>query len=140
MNSFNHYGLGSVGEWLYRGLAGLDQAPGSVAYREPVIRPRPFDGEPCRAEAAYESPRGRIAVRWRQDGDGFRLDVTVPPGATATVHVPGADDAAVREGEHPAGESPGVEFVGIETAATGGKTLVYRVESGDYRFFARRTG
>ncbi|MGI5226352.1 family 78 glycoside hydrolase catalytic domain [Actinoallomurus sp. CA-142502] len=140
MNSFNHYALGSIGEWLYQGLAGLDQAPASVAYRELVVRPRPFDGEPFWAEAAYDSARGRIAVRWRQDDDGFRLDVTVPPGATATVHVPGDDHAAVREGEHPAGESPGVEFVGIETAATGGKTLVYRVESGDYRFFARRTG
>jgi alpha-L-rhamnosidase len=138
MNSFNHYALGSVGEWLYRGLAGLDQAPGSVAYRELVIRPRPFE-DASWAEATYESARGTVAVRWRRDDDGFRLDVTVPPGATATVHVPAPDEAAVREGGHPAGESPGVEFVGIGPDAAGGKTLVYRVESGGYRFLARRT-
>jgi alpha-L-rhamnosidase len=143
MNSFNHYALGSVGEWLYRGLAGLDQAPGSVAYRELVVRPRPFEaapGRPCWAEAGYESARGRIAVRWEHDDDGLRLDVTVPPGATATVHVPVAGASTVWEGEHPAGESPGVEFVGTEETAAGGRALVYRVESGDYRFLARRTG
>ena len=28
MNSFNHYSLGSVGEWLYRFLLGIDQAAG----------------------------------------------------------------------------------------------------------------
>jgi alpha-L-rhamnosidase len=143
MNSFNHYALGSVGEWLYRGLAGLDQAPDSVAYRELIIRPRPFaaePGEPCWAEAAYESARGRIAVRWERDGDGLRLDLSVPPGARATVHLPVAGESVAQEGSHPVGESPGVEIVGIEPAAAGGRTLVCRVESGDYRFLARRTG
>jgi alpha-L-rhamnosidase len=142
MNSFNHYALGSVGEWLYRGLAGLDQAPGSVAYREPLIRPRPFGrpGEPHWAEASHESARGRIAVRWEQDDDGLRLAVSVPPGATATVHIPVASGSAVRENGLPVGESPGVEIVGTEPAVTGGSALVCRVESGDYRFSARRTG
>ncbi|MCO6003831.1 glycoside hydrolase family 78 protein [Actinoallomurus purpureus] len=142
MNSFNHYALGSVGEWLYRGLAGLDQAPGSVAYREPLIRPRPFrrPGESHWAEASHESARGRIAVRWEQDDDGLRLAVSVPPGATATVHIPVASGSAVRENGLPVGESPGIEIVGTEPAVTGGSALVCRVGSGDYRFSARRTG
>nr|MDQ3604118.1 family 78 glycoside hydrolase catalytic domain [Actinomycetota bacterium] len=32
MNSFNHYSLGSVGEWLYRYVAGIDQDPGGTGY------------------------------------------------------------------------------------------------------------
>ncbi|MFD0855866.1 family 78 glycoside hydrolase catalytic domain, partial [Actinomadura adrarensis] len=40
MNSFNHYSLGSVGDWLYGGVAGIGQAPGSVAYRRLLLRPQ----------------------------------------------------------------------------------------------------
>lgn len=32
MNSFNQYSLGSIGEWLYRYVAGLEQAPDSLAF------------------------------------------------------------------------------------------------------------
>lgn len=143
MNSFNHYALGSVGEWLYRGLAGLDQADGSVGYRELVVRPRPFEVPPggrAWAEASHESVRGRIAVRWEREDDAFRLDVTVPPGSTATVHIPVAGTWAVWEGGDPIGESPGIEVVGAEPAAADGRSsLVCRVRSGDYRFLARRS-
>ncbi|WP_433185987.1 family 78 glycoside hydrolase catalytic domain [Actinoallomurus sp. CA-150999] len=144
MNSFNHYALGSVGEWLYRGLAGLDQAPDSVAYGDLVIRPRPFTppgvpgAEPSWAEAAYESPRGRIQVRWEHADGRFLLDLTVPPGATATVHLPVPRTWDVREGDDPVGDAPGVEIVGSEPTAEG-RSFVCRVSSGDYRFLARRT-
>ena len=37
MNSFNHYSLGSVGEWLYRYVAGIDF--GAPGYGRIVIRP-----------------------------------------------------------------------------------------------------
>jgi alpha-L-rhamnosidase len=145
MNSFNHYALGSVGEWLYRGLAGIDQAPGSVGYRDLVIRPRPFEApeeapaEPSWAEASYESPRGRIAVRWEHEDGAFRLAATVPPGATATVHIPVGDAWAVWEGDVPVGDASGIEIVGTEPSAAGGRSFVCRVGSGDYRFLARRT-
>ncbi|WP_431901100.1 family 78 glycoside hydrolase catalytic domain [Nonomuraea sp. bgisy101] len=86
MNSFNHYAFGSVGEWLYTGVAGIAQAPDSVAYRELVIRPLP--GDLSWARASYESARGRIAVSWERADEDFRLSVTVPPGASATVHLP----------------------------------------------------
>ena len=39
MNSFNHYSLGSVGEWLYRYVAGIDL--GAPGYGRILIRPRP---------------------------------------------------------------------------------------------------
>ena len=32
MNSVNHYSLGSVGEWLYRFLLGIDQEPGTAGF------------------------------------------------------------------------------------------------------------
>ncbi|WP_222871853.1 glycoside hydrolase family 78 protein [Nonomuraea sp. PA05] len=100
MNSFNHYTLGSVGAWLYGGVAGLGQAEGSAGFRHPVIRPLP-GGMLRWASAAYETPLGRLASRWEVDGGTLRLDVRVPPGAVATVHVPTTDPSSVRESGNP---------------------------------------
>jgi hypothetical protein len=41
MNSFNHYALGSVGEWLYRFALGIDQAPGTAGFGRLLLRPHP---------------------------------------------------------------------------------------------------
>ena len=41
MNSFNHYALGSVGEWLYRFLLGIDQVPGTAGFGQLLVRPHP---------------------------------------------------------------------------------------------------
>ncbi|MGK5684084.1 family 78 glycoside hydrolase catalytic domain [Actinoplanes sp. URMC 104] len=60
MNSFNHYSLGSVGEWLYGRVAGIDQAPGSVAYRELLLRPTP-GGKLTWARAEQETVRGSVS-------------------------------------------------------------------------------
>src|SRR5215218_7557465 len=62
MNSFNHYSLGSVGEWLYRYVAGIDL--GEPGYGHIVIRPRPGGGLTY-ARGEYDSVRGRISSSWR---------------------------------------------------------------------------
>jgi alpha-L-rhamnosidase len=99
MNSFNHYALGSIGQWLYEGVAGIAQAPDSVGYRDLVIRPRL--GDLSWARATYESVRGTIGSAWHRTGDEVTLDVTVPPGATATVHPPGEPEPIrVTSGDH----------------------------------------
>jgi alpha-L-rhamnosidase len=130
MNSFNHYALGSIGEWLYRGVAGLDQAPDSVGYRDLLIRPRP--GRLNQASARYESVRGTISTAWSRVDGVLTLDVTVPPGATATVHVPTADPSGVRERGLPVREATGVRVVHVEPG-----TLVCRLTSGDFHFIAQ---
>jgi alpha-L-rhamnosidase len=80
MNSFNHYAFGAVGEWLYETVAGVRPDPERPGYEHVVIDPRP-GGTLTWVEATYRSPRGEIAVRWDEHG----LDVTIPPGVTATV-------------------------------------------------------
>jgi len=87
MNSFNHYSLGAVVDWIYACLGGIDQAPGSTAYRELLIRPRPGAGV-TRASAAVETPLGRVATSWQLTGDTFTLDVEIPPGAQAVLSLP----------------------------------------------------
>ncbi|MBB5139565.1 alpha-L-rhamnosidase [Thermocatellispora tengchongensis] len=100
MNSFNHYSLGSVGQWLYARVAGIDQAPGSVAFRDLVIAPVP-GGRLTSASARYESPRGLIATAWELKDGAFSLDVTIPPGARAVVRLPiGGGTHEIGSGTH----------------------------------------
>ena len=94
MNSFNHYSLGSVGEWLYRQVAGLDQAERSVGFRSLRIAPL-LTERLDRVEASYESVRGLIEVAWSRVGDEFRVSLALPPGTRADVILAGQEHLAV---------------------------------------------
>ncbi len=94
MNSFNHYSLGSVGEWLYRHVAGIEQADDSVGFRR--LRIAPLLTERLeRVEAGYESVRGLIEVEWARIGGDVHLSVALPPGTRADVVLPGEEHLAV---------------------------------------------
>jgi alpha-L-rhamnosidase len=127
MNSFNHYALGSVGEWLYRYVAGIDL--GAPGYGRIVIRPRP-GGNLTHASGAYDSVRGRISSSWKIEDSQFVLETLIPPNTTATVHVPSTDD--VSEGGRPVDEADGVEFLRAEEGET-----VLAVGSGRYEFVGK---
>ena len=127
MNSFNHYSLGSVGEWLYRYVAGIDL--GAPGYGRIVIRPRP-GGNLTHASGAYDSVRGRISSSWKIEDNQFVLETLIPPNTTATVHVPSTDD--VSEGGMPVDKADGVEFL----RAGKGETVL-AVGSGRYEFVGK---
>jgi alpha-L-rhamnosidase len=127
-SSQNHCMLGHVEDWFYRGLAGIAPDPAGPGFRKIVIRPQVV-GDLAGARASYESPYGRIASEWKREGGTLTLGVTIPTNATATVHVPAKDAAAVTEGGRPAGEAEGVRFLRME-----GGAAVFAVGSGAYRF------
>jgi alpha-L-rhamnosidase len=94
MNSFNHYSLGSVAQWLYEYVAGI--RPAKPGYEHVLIAPNPGPLEWARA--SYRSVRGPITSAWRQDGDTFRLDVEIPANVTATVVLPDGEPCDVGSG------------------------------------------
>jgi hypothetical protein len=128
MNSFNHYSLGSCGEWLYGTVAGIDLHPAAPAYKKILIRPRPA-AQLTHASGKIESMHGEIASSWSTHAGGFMLNVTVPTNTTAEVHVPAANDAEVMESGQLAGNAQGITFLRMENGAA-----VFDVESGRYRF------
>jgi alpha-L-rhamnosidase len=96
MNSFNHYSLGSVGQWLYEYVAGI--RPAEPGYAHVIVAPEPGELESVRA--VYRSVRGPIISAWRQDGETFELEVGIPANVTATVVVPGGPTVEVESGSH----------------------------------------
>ncbi len=121
MNSFNHYGLGSVGDWMYQSIGGI--APAAPGYQKITIRPRP-GGTLTWATARYQSPYGQIASAWHASGTALTLDVTVPVNTTADVWVPAQDQQHVR--------ADGARFLRVQDGAA-----VYAVSSGTWHFTAR---
>lgn len=79
MNSFNHYSLGSVGEWIYTDVAGIAQAPASAGYEEVVIQPR-IDARLEWVDGRLQTVRGEIRTRWAREDDEIVLTVELPPG------------------------------------------------------------
>lgn len=88
MNSLNHFCLGSVGAWMHAAIGGLERtAPG---YRSVRVAPRSELGVGA-ADCHVATPYGRLATSWRRTADRFTLDLEVPVGVRAQVHLPEGD-------------------------------------------------
>jgi len=128
MNSFNHYALGSVGEWLYRFVLGIDQAPGTAGFGRLLLRPHPGGSLGC-ARGSYRSVRGPVSSGWEHSGGRFTLRVELPPNVTASVRVPSRDPAGVHDA-HGGGPARIADYPGLSGAAE----AVFEVSSGRHEF------
>lgn len=86
MNSFNHYAYGSIVEWMYRYMAGIEAAePG---FEKLLLQPRVDvrtdeelpDGQQrmTSVKAEYESVAGKIESEWMNDNGVFTYKCVVP--------------------------------------------------------------
>lgn len=94
MNSFNHFALGSVGEWIYRYLAGVDLAEDAYGFQRFLIRPclgGNFTWVSCRYKTLY----GWIESSWEIKADIFTLKVEIPVNTTAEIAVPASIDSKI---------------------------------------------
>jgi len=128
MTSFNHCALGSVVEWMYRVILGIEPDEQNPGYKHFTIKPQP--GKRLNfAQGAIHSIRGKIEVQWTRESGVLKLDVRIPPSTTATLHVPAKDQSGVREGGKPATQAFGVQFVRMDDA-----TAIFEVVAGLYHF------
>jgi alpha-L-rhamnosidase len=98
MNSFNHYALGAVGAWLYETVGGLALDRTRPGENHFIVSPRPGGGITS-AKVEQSATTGRAKVAWELSDEGvLALEVTIPPGATATVAVP--DVVEIGPGHH----------------------------------------
>ena len=85
MNSLNHYAYGSVGDWMYRKVAGLSQLePG---YKRFQVKPMFVKGiEECGTE--FESVYGKIVANTSCKDGKIHVHVEVPANTTAVIVLP----------------------------------------------------
>lgn len=85
MNSLNHYAYGSIGDWLYRKVAGLSQIePG---YKSFLVRPMLTKGLE-ETSLHFDSVYGPIVIENSCKLGRIHLHVEVPPNTHAQIHLP----------------------------------------------------
>jgi len=138
MNSQNHIMFGSIDAWFYRVLAGL--APLLPGWKTVRVKPHPF-GDLTTVEARLETVAGMVGAAWSKTESDFALEVLVPLGSDAEVHLPllwpGAkvleSGKVVWRGGRAVETVPEVVWAGDEAAR-----VVFKVGSGAYRFEVRK--
>lgn len=128
MNSLNHYAYGSIVEWMYRDMCGLNPSSGEdgvTGFRHACIAPKP-DRSLQWARARYRSAAGLYESGWRLNEAGrLTLTIAIPFNASARVVLPHAkkDDITLNGRPLQEGESSegGVEL----TLGAGQHTFEY---------------
>jgi alpha-L-rhamnosidase len=98
MNSFNHYAYGSIGNWMYKTITGLDMDPVSPAYKKIIIEPKFAGIELTYAKSFYNSMYGKIRSSWRLTQEEVEIEVEIPANTTAHILLPNARLSDVFEG------------------------------------------
>ncbi|MFF7158431.1 family 78 glycoside hydrolase catalytic domain [Streptomyces sp. NPDC008139] len=123
METHDHAMFAGVNASLYTRLAGIE--PTGPAYRTVTVAPRIPAGM-RHAAASIATPLGTVASSWTVANGRTTLDVTVPVGSTATVHVP------LPDARHPRVEATH----GARLLHSDDGEAVYTIGSGHWRFTA----
>lgn len=135
MNSFNHYAFGSVGDYLYRHVAGI--APLAPGYARVQVAPTPTAGLD-HAAASYDSVAGVIKSAWRRVGDGVEYTIAIPANTRAEIRLPlPRSDASVTEGGRTVETAGGLSGVRLASSGSGEPVMRMDAVSGTYRFVVK---
>ncbi len=137
MNSLNHYAYGSIVEWMYRNMCGINPVETAPGFKKFIIKPEVY-GRLKFAKARIKSAIGLIESGWTRENHGIlTIQVSVPFDSEATVYLPNADLKTVNglEGLHALQEDSGVK-IGLEPGSysfsyvpTKNYHLVYSIET-----------
>jgi alpha-L-rhamnosidase len=128
MNSFNHYSFGSVVEWMYRAILGINYDEQKPGYRHVIIRPIP-GGSLTWVRGEYRSISGPIGVDWKLSKGRFLLTVNVPANTEATLFLPTTEPAGITESGIVPAKAEGVTPLDTEPGVAR-----FRLASGSYTF------
>ncbi|WP_333864426.1 family 78 glycoside hydrolase catalytic domain [Chitinophaga sp.] len=120
--SQNHPMFGSIGEWFYRSLLGINA--GEPGYRKIIIRPQPA-GDLTFAKGHIQSMYGTIGSDWRISNGVFTLKTSIPANTTAEVMIPLKLGTVVKESGKPL--QPQRTENGYAVFATGSGNYVFTV-------------
>ena len=97
MNSYNHYAYGSVMEFVYRRIAGIEEK--EAGFIKVLIAPHPLKGLPS-LRAEYESVHGKIVSGYEQKDGKIVYSVEVPANVETEICLPGEQPVSVTGGKY----------------------------------------
>ena len=122
--SHNHPMFGSVSQWFYNWLGGIEPTIDAVGFDKFTFQPQFVDGLDW-VRCSYRSIRGLITCDWKRQGDRLAMDLYVPVNTSATLILPMA--GTITENGLPAADSQGVEKVSERDGR-----IKFRLGSGRY--------
>ena len=137
-SSKDHIGLGgSIGQWFYQQLAGIQPGSTGSGYRTLTLAPSVV-GDLTSASGRQQTARGTVVSSWQRSGSTLTYHAVVPVGATATIRLPllGGAQSTVREGGrtvYAAGHREQSD-PGLTTGRATDQVLTLTAGSGDYTF------
>lgn len=139
-HSHNHQMFGSVVEYFYKYLAGI-QSPmegnTSKGYRNVHIEPY-IPGNLSFVKSSLETVSGMVSSSWQQEPGVFKHQVNIPANTTATVALPvkGISNPVVMEGtvEVWSGDKNAANAEGITDVWKEGDRIILKLRSGAYNF------
>jgi alpha-L-rhamnosidase len=104
MNSLNHYAYGSIVEWMYRNMCGINPVEDCPGFRRALLAPKPHESIRW-AKAWLNSASGRYESGWSYEEDGLEYHFAIPFDASADVLLPDTEPAKVVINGKPLAES-----------------------------------
>lgn len=130
--SHNHPMFGSVSQWFYNWLGGIQADPQAIGFDRIIIRPQVVPDLQW-VECSYNSVRGRITSDWyKKDGSVF-FEIQVPVNSEAALYFPVLENSKILESGRSIEDNKDIQSIRRE-----GQAVICRVGSGRYRFEIRR--
>jgi alpha-L-rhamnosidase len=125
LTSLNHPALGSIDDWFYAGLAGIQPDPSVPGFHRVVFKPD-IDCGLRYVRAEYESFMGRIISQWQTDEHGVTYRIKVPVGGEGKVILPRQKDCRIMVPED------------VKQEPEEGRWAIFTTGSGIYDFQIRK--
>jgi alpha-L-rhamnosidase len=126
--SHNHPMFGSVSQWFFNWLGGIQPAPDAVGFDKIILRPQIIEDLQW-VETTYNSVRGKIASNWSKNDDNIMLEISIPVNAQAELYLPVREGDRVLESGMPITQAAGVDIVSQEQIEH-----IYKLGSGNFNF------
>ncbi|MCI8723872.1 MAG: family 78 glycoside hydrolase catalytic domain [Ruminococcus sp.] len=129
MNSLNHYSYGSIVEWMFRNMAGINPCEEYPGFKKFRIAPMP-NYRIGKSEVRLRAASGRIESAWEIDGKMLKFRFTVPFDTEAEIVLPDAEAEVIRQ--QAGGAACGK--AGEDAIRQDGKHVVFLAGAGSYAF------
>jgi alpha-L-rhamnosidase len=126
--SQNHPMFGSIDEWFYKSLSGINQA--APGFKKMIIKPQPT-GDLTWAKGSYHSVYGTITSDWKKEENNFTLHISIPVNTAAEVWIPSKENSLITEGGKAMDSKSEIKWLRYEKGFA-----VVSIGSGEYTFRA----
>jgi alpha-L-rhamnosidase len=132
-NSLNHPMFGSVSEWFYRALLGINPAEDACGMDRVILQPFTGGGTDLQfVKGYYQSIRGRIISEWEKNRNMLNWKVAIPPNMRAQICIPAKNLQSILENGQPIARAKGLTFLSLENGYA-----LFDAVSGTYHFSIR---